>query len=128
MIKYTWNIEGIDSNPKIYGMTNVIQSVDWRLIGTDENGVTSDIYGKQSLSEPSIDTFKEITVVNGQITTPNFKETIVEWLVSIFSVQNTVETIPNIVEVIPTQLELFKKSISDAIDLKNAPKNQKLTL
>ena len=34
------------------GLTNVVKTVHWRLIGTDENEVSSDIYGAQSFPAP----------------------------------------------------------------------------
>jgi hypothetical protein len=57
MIIYKWITDPCDCVISEDGMTDVIQTVHWRLTGTDDNGVSSDIYGAQSFPPPSSSDF-----------------------------------------------------------------------
>lgn len=60
------------------GLTNVVQTVHWRLTGTDENGVSSDVYGAQSFPKPEAEgyiPFEDLT-----------EEIVVGWLTSVLDV------------------------------------------
>lgn len=57
MITYKWITDPCDCVISEDGLTDVIQTVHWRLTGTDENGVSSEIYGAQSFPPPSSSDF-----------------------------------------------------------------------
>jgi hypothetical protein len=57
MINYVWNTNPCDCVISEDGMTDVIQTVHWRLTGTDENGTSSDVYGAQSFPAPTEEGF-----------------------------------------------------------------------
>lgn len=102
MINFNWVTNPLDCVIDEDGLTNVVQTVHWRLIGTDENGVSSDVYGAQSFPKPKAEgyiPFEELT-----------QEIIIGWLGSVLDV--------------PT----LKKQIEDAIYLINNPVMVQLSL
>ncbi|WP_296683334.1 hypothetical protein [Flavobacterium sp.] len=102
MINFEWNINPMDCIIDDDGMINIIQTVHWRLIGTDENGISSDVYGAQSFPKPSeggFIPFEELT-----------KEIVVSWLEATLDVP------------------ALEKNIEDAIYLINNPVMVQLTI
>ena len=84
------------------GLTNVVRTVHWRLTGTDENGVSSDVYGAQSFLTPEAEgyiPFEQLT-----------QEIIIGWLDSVLDVP------------------ALEKQIEDAIYLINNPVMVQLSL
>lgn len=64
MINFNWVTNPLDCVIAEDGLTNVVKTVHWRLIGTDENGVSSDVYGAQSFPTPEAEgyiPFEELT-------------------------------------------------------------------
>jgi hypothetical protein len=53
MINYVWNTNPCECVISEDGLTNIIQTVHWRLTGTDENGISSEVYGAQSFPPPT---------------------------------------------------------------------------
>lgn len=47
-INYTWTFSSVDAYPDVDGLTNVISTVHWRLLGED-SGYTAEVYGAISL-------------------------------------------------------------------------------
>lgn len=95
MINFEWNVNPMDCVIDEDGLTNVVQTVHWRLTGTDENGVSSDVYGAQSFPKPEAEgyiPFEDLT-----------KEIVVGWLSGVLDV------------------EKLEKQISDNIYLINNP-------
>lgn len=95
MINFEWNVNPMDCVINEDGLTNVVQTVHWRLIGTDDNGVSSDVYGAASFPKPEAEgyiPFEQLT-----------KEIIVGWLESVLDVP------------------ALEKNIDDAIYLINNP-------
>ena len=102
MITYKWNVNPMDCVIDDDGLSNVVQTVHWRLIGTDENGVSSSVYGAASFPKPEAEgyiPFEDLT-----------QEIILGWL-------ETVLDIP-----------AFEKQIEDAIYLINNPVMVQLSL
>ncbi|WP_296683212.1 hypothetical protein [Flavobacterium sp.] len=102
MINFEWNINPMDCIIDDDGMTNVIQTVHWRLTGTDENEISSSVYGAQSFPKPSEEgfiPFEELT-----------KEIVVSWLEATLDVP------------------ALEKNIEDAIYLINNPVMVQLTI
>ena len=102
MINFKWNVNPMDCVIDEDGLTNVVQTVHWRLTGTDENNVSSDIYGSQSFPKPEAEgyiPFEELT-----------EEIVVGWLESVLDVP------------------AMEKRIEDAIYLINNPVMVQLSL
>ena len=51
-MKYKWTISSVDVAPKNGELTKVIKTAHWRLTGTDDDGLTAEIYGAQGFAEP----------------------------------------------------------------------------
>lgn len=80
MINFEWNVNPMDCVIDEDGLTNVVQTVHFRLTGTDENGVSSDVYGAQSFPKPEAEgyiPFEDLT-----------KEIVVGWLSSVLDVES----------------------------------------
>lgn len=86
------------------GMTNVIQTIHWRLTGTDENGISSDVYGSQSFPKPSEEgfiPFEDLT-----------KEIVVGWLEATLDV-------PALEAQIEAQINLINNPVMVQLSLPN---------
>ena len=57
MITYTWNFPAFDCRVDEDGMQDVVTTVHWIYIGTDENGITANLYGAQGVGTPTPDAF-----------------------------------------------------------------------
>lgn len=57
MITYKWIFSAFDCKVSEDGMQDVITTVHWRYRGTDENGVTAEVYGAQGVGSPTPDAF-----------------------------------------------------------------------
>jgi hypothetical protein len=84
------------------GLTKVIQNVHWKLTGTDDNGVSSQVYGMQSFPPPSEEGFIPFDQC--------YQDVVIGWL-------NSVLDVPS--------LEL---QIADSIYLINNPVMEQLNL
>jgi hypothetical protein len=45
MISYTWNFPTLTCYPEKAGETDVVFTIHWRLMGTDENNNSAEVYG-----------------------------------------------------------------------------------
>ena len=102
MVNFEWVTNPLDCVIDDDGLSNVVKTVHWRLIGTDENGVSSSVYGAASFPKPEAEgyiPFEDLT-----------QEIILVWL-------ETVLDIP-----------AFEKQIEDAIYLINNPVMVQLNL
>ena len=78
MINYSWITDPCDCVISEDGLTNIIQTVHWRLTGVDEKGVSSSVYGAQSFPPPS----KEGYIPFDQC----YQDVVVGWLNSVLDV------------------------------------------
>lgn len=95
MVNFEWVTNPLDCVIDDDGLSNVVQTVHWRLIGTDENGVSSSVYGAASFPKPEAEgyiPFEDLT-----------EEIVVGWLESVLDVES------------------LEKQISDNIYLINNP-------
>lgn len=102
MINFEWNVNPMDCVIDEDGLTNVVQTVHWRLTGIDDNGGSSDVYGATSFPTPEAEgyiPFEELT-----------QEIIIGWLDSVLDVP------------------ALEKQIEDAIFLINNPVMVQLSL
>jgi hypothetical protein len=102
MINYEWIADPCDCIISEDTMETVIKTVHWRLIGTDENNVSSEIYGAQNFPAPSEEGFIPFVELK--------KEIVVGWLSSVLDVP------------------ALEKQIEDAIYLINNPVMVQLSL
>ena len=79
MKNYNWTISALDCEVSKDGLSNVVETIHWRLSATNEDGVSSEIYGAQSVPAPNPESFTEFDGLN--------KETIVSWLEDIMDVE-----------------------------------------
>ena len=57
MITYKWIFSAFDCRVDEDGMQDVVTTVHWRYNGTTEDGISAEIYGAQSVGEPTPDAF-----------------------------------------------------------------------
>lgn len=56
---YSWVIGDLEAKIESDGMQNVIETVHWRLQGTDANDNVADVYGSIGLEAPDAESFIE---------------------------------------------------------------------
>lgn len=78
MINFKWNTNPCDCVISEDGLTDVIQTVHWRLTGTDENGISSDVYGAQSFPLPTSEDYIPFDQC--------YQDVVVGWLSSVLDV------------------------------------------
>ena len=100
MITYTWRINKMYIKPSLNGLTNVIHTVDWDYIGTDENNNKSSVRVPMILPEPLEANF----IPYNDIT----EEMVISWLESISNIEDLQQDIINKIELIknPPIIEL----------------------
>jgi hypothetical protein len=64
MITYKWIFSAFDCRVDEDGMQDVVITVHWRYKGTNENGISADIYGAQSVGTPTPDAFTPYPELN----------------------------------------------------------------
>jgi hypothetical protein len=57
MTNYTWTFPAFDCRVNENGLQKVVTTVHWRYRGTNEDGITAETYGAQSIGEPNPDAF-----------------------------------------------------------------------
>ena len=107
MITYKWNFPAFDC--KVGGeLEKVVTTVHWRYSGTDEDGVSFEVYGAQSVGEPNPDAFTPY---------PNLsEEQVIGWMESVIDVDAMNKSLADQIELIknPIQITLpppFKNEI-----------------
>jgi hypothetical protein len=69
MITYNWTISALDCKVNEEGLQDVVTTVHWRYRGTDEDGITAEVYGAQAVGEPNPDAFTPYPdLVESQVT------------------------------------------------------------
>jgi hypothetical protein len=97
MINYKWIFSAFDCKINENGMQDVVTNVHWRYIGTNENGVTAEMYGTQSVGEPNPDAFVPYLEIS--------EEQVIGWMESAMDVNAMNASINAEIEVIshPTE-------------------------
>jgi hypothetical protein len=57
MITYTWNFPAFDCRVDEGGLMDVVTTVHWIYIGTNEDGITASVYGSQAVGTPTPEAF-----------------------------------------------------------------------
>lgn len=95
MITYEWNFPAFDCKVDDNGLNKVVTTVHWTYNGTDEDGISSGIYGAQAVGEPNPDAFTPYPELS--------KEQVIGWMESVMDV------------------DAMNKSLADQIDLIKNP-------
>ena len=100
MITYTWRINKMYIKPSLNGLINVIHTVDWEYIGTDENNNKSSARIPMILPEPLEENFTPYNNIT--------EEMVISWLESILNIEELQQDIINKIELIkdPPLIEL----------------------
>ena len=92
MITYTWNFPAFDCKVQEEGMEKVVTTVHWRYKGTDENGITANVYGAQAVGTPTPDAF---------IPYPDLTEDeVIGWMEGVLDIEEMQDNIANQIDLI----------------------------
>lgn len=103
-MEYKWTISALDCKVSEDGMTNVVQTIHWRYKGTNDNQVTAETYGAQTVGSPNPEAFTPFDDLTEEI--------VVGWLEATMDVDamNT-----NITK----QIELIENPVTVTLTLKS---------
>ena len=79
MITYKWIFSAFDCKVSEDGMQNVITTVHWRYNGTNEDGVSAEVYGAQAVGTPTPEAFIPYPELS--------EEQVIEWMEDIINVE-----------------------------------------
>ena len=79
MITYKWIFSAFDCKVSEEGMQNVITTVHWRYNGTNEDGVSAEVYGAQAVGTPTPEAFIPYPELS--------EEQVIEWMEDIINVE-----------------------------------------
>ena len=57
MITFNWIISAAERAVSLNGLQDVIKTIHWRYVGTDDNGITAETYGATSVGDPNPEDF-----------------------------------------------------------------------
>lgn len=63
MITFNWIISAAERAVSLNGLQDVIKTIHWRYVGTDDNGITAETYGATSVGDPNPEYFTPYNVV-----------------------------------------------------------------
>ncbi len=93
MINYTWAIGPFDCILNEDDMQKVVTTVHWRYRGTDEDGITAEIYGAQSVGAPNSENFTPFLEI-----TPEQAEGWLESLVDMDAMKANIDSQINLIK------------------------------
>lgn len=79
-ITYEWSFPQFEVSPQVGELTDVVVTIHWELVGTDEDDVSTRIYGTVTLGPPSIDDFTGFESIT--------KEQTISWVSSVLDVNS----------------------------------------
>lgn len=98
MITYNWTFSGFDCKLNEEGLQDVVTTVHWRYRGTDEDGITSELYGAQGVGEPNPDAFTPFPdLVQSQV---------IGWMESMLDMEAMKENISNQISLIKNPIQV----------------------
>ena len=74
MITYKWIFSAFDCKVSEEGMQDVVTTVHWMYNGTNEDGISAEVYGAQSVGTPTPDAFTPYPELS--------EEQVIEWMES----------------------------------------------
>ena len=100
MIDYKWTISALDCAVEEQGLQNVVKTIHWRYRGTDQDGVTAEIYEAKSVPSPNPEEFQAYETLT--------QEVVEQWLESVIDVKQKQSIIEQKIDKIknPTQVTL----------------------
>ncbi len=104
MIKFIWVISSLDCDVNKDGLKNVVRTIHWRLLGVNDNNISAELFGAQTIGEPNKDNFKAFDDLE--------KQDIIDWL-------NAVMDISALEENIAQKIELIENPTTVTLQLKN---------
>jgi len=103
MIKFVWTISALDCDVDKDGLKNVVKTIHWRLLGVNNNNISAELYGTQTVGEPNADNFKAFDDLE--------KQDIIDWL-------NATMDVAALEENIDKQITLIENPTTVTLQLK----------
>ena len=79
MITYKWIFSAFDCKISEEGMQDVVTTVHWRYNGTNEDGISAEVYGAQGVGEPNPDAFTPYPELS--------EEQVIGWMESVIDME-----------------------------------------
>jgi hypothetical protein len=79
VITYKWIFSAFDCKVSEEGMQDVVTTVHWRYNGTNEDGISAEVYGAQSVGTPTPDAFTPYPELS--------EEQVIGWMESIIDME-----------------------------------------
>ena len=98
MITYKWTFSAFDCKVDEEGLHNVVTTVHWRYSGTDNEGVTAELYGAQAVGEPNPDAFTPYPEIS--------EEQVISWMNNVMDVEAMQGNIANQIELIKNPIQI----------------------
>lgn len=98
MITYKWTFSAFDCKVDENGLQDVVTTVHWRYSGTDEDGVTYEIYGAQAVWEPNPDAFTPYPDIS--------EEQVIGWMETVIDMEEMNSNITKQIELIKNPIQI----------------------
>jgi hypothetical protein len=98
MINYKWTFSAFDCKVGEEGLNNVVTTVHWRYRGTDEDGITAEVYGAQAVGEPNPDAFTPYPEIS--------EEQVIGWMENEIDMEAMNENIANQIDLIKNPIQV----------------------
>lgn len=100
MINYIWSFPSFDCVINEDGLQTVVTTVHWRLEGTDEDGISAEVYGSQNVGQPNPELFTPFPDLS--------KDQVIGWMENEMDVEIIKQNITN-------QINLIKNPITETL-------------
>ena len=98
MITYKWDFPAFDCKVDDNGLDKVVTTVHWVYNGTDEDGISSLIYGAQAVGEPNPDAFTPYPDLS--------EEQVIGWMESVIDIETMNKNIADQIELIKNPIQI----------------------
>jgi hypothetical protein len=100
MVIYNWKFPAFECRVNENGLQKVVTVVHWRYGGTDQDGITAEIYGAQGVGEPNPDAFTPYPQIS--------EEQVAGWMEASMDIEAMRENIAN-------QINLIKNPVTEIL-------------
>ena len=97
MITYEWNFPAFDCKVD-ENLDKVVTTVHWRYSGTDEDGISSEVYGAQAVGEPNPDAFTPYPDLS--------EEQVIGWMESVIDIETMNKNIADQIQLIKNPIQI----------------------
>jgi hypothetical protein len=97
MITYKWTFSAFDCKVD-EKLDEIVTTVHWRYGGSDEDGVTAEVYGAQSVGEPNPDAFTPYPEIS--------EEQVIKWMESVINVEEMNDNISKQIDLIKNPIQV----------------------